>query len=113
MIVASFLAYYPIRSEPHPDSSVGCFTLPLPESTHRQWLRHLRRRSPLCCVRCKRGAFMGKAVKVIGVGDFTPSQVVSNETMSRAIPGWSAELIREKTGILARRFLCEVDPERG
>lgn len=56
---------------------------------------------------------MGKAVKVIGVGDFTPSQVVSNETMSRAIPGWSAELIREKTGILSRRFLCEVDPERG
>jgi 3-oxoacyl-[acyl-carrier-protein] synthase-3 len=56
---------------------------------------------------------MATAVKVVGVGDFTPAQVVSNETMSRAIPGWSADLIREKTGILERRFLCEVDSERG
>ncbi len=56
---------------------------------------------------------MATAVKVVGVGDFTPGQVVSNETMSRAIPGWSADLIREKTGILERRFLCEVDSERG
>src|SRR3954469_15894137 len=56
---------------------------------------------------------MAKAVKVVGVGDFTPAQVVSNETMARAIPGWSADLIREKTGILERRFLCEVDSERG
>jgi 3-oxoacyl-[acyl-carrier-protein] synthase III len=56
---------------------------------------------------------MATAVKVVGVGDFTPEQVVSNETMSRAIPGWSADLIREKTGILERRFLCEVDSERG
>ncbi len=56
---------------------------------------------------------MATAVKVVGVGDFTPSQVVSNETMARAIPGWSAELIAEKTGILERRFLCEVDSERG
>ncbi len=49
----------------------------------------------------------------MGVGDFTPAQVVSNETMARAIPGWSADLIREKTGIRERRFLCEVDAERG
>ncbi len=56
---------------------------------------------------------MGTAVKVVGVGDFTPAQVVSNDTMSRAIPGWSAELIREKTGILSRRFLCDIDAERG
>jgi 3-oxoacyl-[acyl-carrier-protein] synthase III len=56
---------------------------------------------------------MARAVKVVGVGDFTPSQVVSNETMARAIPGWSADLIREKTGILERRFLCEVDSECG
>ncbi len=56
---------------------------------------------------------MARAVKVVGVGDFTPAQVVSNETMARAIPGWSADLIREKTGILERRFLCEVDAERG
>jgi 3-oxoacyl-[acyl-carrier-protein] synthase-3 len=56
---------------------------------------------------------MPRAVKVVGVGDFTPSLSVSNETMARAIPGWSAELIREKTGILERRFVCEVDAERG
>ena len=56
---------------------------------------------------------MARAVKVVGVGDFTPAQVVSNETMARAIPGWSADLIREKTGIRERRFLCEVDSEMG
>ena len=56
---------------------------------------------------------MGKAVKVVGVGAFTPAQSVSNETIARAIPGWSADLIREKTGILSRRFLCEIDSERG
>lgn len=56
---------------------------------------------------------MPNGVQIAGVGDFTPTQVVSNETMARAIPGWSADLIREKTGIRERRFLCEVDAERG
>lgn len=33
--------------------------------------------------------------------------------ISRAIPGWSAELIREKTGILERRYLCDLDESVG
>ncbi len=56
---------------------------------------------------------MAARVKVVGVGDFVPAQVVSNETMALAIPGSSAEMIREKTGIVERRFLCEIDSERG
>ncbi len=51
--------------------------------------------------------------RVIGVGDFTPPRAISNERIARAIPGWSAEAIREKTGIVERRFLCDFDDERG
>ncbi len=51
--------------------------------------------------------------QVVGVGDFTPERIVSNESIARTIPGWSADLIRERTGILERRFLCALDEERG
>src|SRR4051812_34660285 len=56
---------------------------------------------------------MRQSVTVVGVGDFTPDQIISNETIARAIPGWSPELIRERTGIVERRFLCGVDTETG
>lgn len=56
---------------------------------------------------------MRQSVSVVGVGDFTPDQIITNDTMARAIPGWSAELIRERTGIVERRFLCGIDVETG
>ena len=51
--------------------------------------------------------------RVIGVGHFVPQRVVSNERIARAIPGWSAEKILEKTGIRERRFLWDFDTEKG
>jgi len=56
---------------------------------------------------------MSRAVRIIGVGDSTPSHLISNEQIARTIPGWSADVIREKTGILERRFLCALDEEHG
>ncbi len=51
--------------------------------------------------------------RVIGVGHFVPQRVVSNERIAKAIPGWSAEKIFEKTGIRERRFLWDFDTETG
>ena len=51
--------------------------------------------------------------RVIGVGHFVPQRVVSNERIAKAIPGWSAERIFEKTGIRERRFLWDFDTETG
>jgi 3-oxoacyl-[acyl-carrier-protein] synthase III len=51
--------------------------------------------------------------RVIGVGHFVPQRVVSNERIAKAIPGWSAERILEKTGIRERRFLWDFDTEKG
>lgn len=51
--------------------------------------------------------------RVIGVGHFVPPRVVSNERIAKAIPGWSAERILEKTGIRERRFLWDFDTETG
>lgn len=56
---------------------------------------------------------MARLARLIGTGDCTPARVVSNEEIAQAIPGWSAETIREKTGLLARRFLFALDPELG
>ena len=39
--------------------------------------------------------------------------MVSNERIAKAIPGWSAERILEKTGIRERRFLWDFDTETG
>jgi 3-oxoacyl-[acyl-carrier-protein] synthase III len=52
-------------------------------------------------------------VRVVGAGAFVPNRVISNEKIARAIPGWTAERIEEKTGIRERRFLWDFDPERG
>lgn len=52
-------------------------------------------------------------VRFVGVGSFVPRRVISNERITRAIPGWSAERILEKTGIRERRFLWDFDEETG
>ncbi len=51
--------------------------------------------------------------RVIGVGHFVPQRVISNERIAKAIPGWDAERIFEKTGIRERRFLWDFDTETG
>ena len=56
---------------------------------------------------------MARMARVVGLGDYTPARAVSNERITRAVPGWSAAAIEEKTGIVERRFLCDVDDERG
>jgi 3-oxoacyl-[acyl-carrier-protein] synthase III len=54
-----------------------------------------------------------KDVRYIGAGAFLPSRVVKNDRITRAIPGWSAERIESRTGIVERRFLWDFDAERG
>jgi 3-oxoacyl-[acyl-carrier-protein] synthase III len=49
----------------------------------------------------------------LGAGAFLPQSTVTAGDMARAIPGWTAEQIIEKTGIVERRFLWELDLEQG
>jgi 3-oxoacyl-[acyl-carrier-protein] synthase-3 len=51
-------------------------------------------------------------VRFVGAGAYVPSRTVSNERIAKAFPGWSAERIFEKTGIVERRYLWEID-EKG
>ena len=51
--------------------------------------------------------------RIVGVGSYLAPHVVTNEDIARAIPGWSAERIREKTGLRERRYLWPLDVERG
>ncbi|MBL8920252.1 MAG: 3-ketoacyl-ACP synthase [Myxococcaceae bacterium] len=51
--------------------------------------------------------------RITGAGHFVPRRAVSNERIARAVPGWTAERIAEKTGILERRFLWDFDDETG
>ncbi|MDP3500592.1 MAG: 3-oxoacyl-[acyl-carrier-protein] synthase III C-terminal domain-containing protein [Myxococcales bacterium] len=51
--------------------------------------------------------------RVVGAGHFIPKRVITNERIAKAIPGWSADRIEEKTGIRERRFLWDFDTERG
>jgi 3-oxoacyl-[acyl-carrier-protein] synthase III len=53
------------------------------------------------------------SVRIVGVGAFVPNRVIPNARIARAIPGWSAERIEEKTGIRERRFLWDFDTEQG
>jgi len=48
-------------------------------------------------------------VQVVGAGAFVPTRKVSTERIARAIPGWPAERIVEKTGVTERRFLWDFD----
>lgn len=51
--------------------------------------------------------------RILGAGHFVPTRVITNERIARAIPGWPAERIEEKTGIRERRFLWDFDTETG
>jgi len=53
------------------------------------------------------------SASIIGAGAFVPRRVVSNERIARALPGWSADAIFQRTGIRERRFLWEFDPDQG
>jgi 3-oxoacyl-[acyl-carrier-protein] synthase-3 len=52
-------------------------------------------------------------VRFAGAGAYVPSRSISNERIAKALPGWSAERIFEKTGIEERRYLWEIDDEKG
>ncbi|MCU0656705.1 MAG: 3-ketoacyl-ACP synthase [Polyangiaceae bacterium] len=52
-------------------------------------------------------------VTIAGAGSYLPPRVVPNERLVKAIPGWTAERIAEKTGILERRYLWDFDEESG
>lgn len=58
-------------------------------------------------------AFGTRGVRVVGAGAYVPPRAVSNEHITQAIPGWSAEWIAEKTQIRERRFLWDLNPESG
>jgi 3-oxoacyl-[acyl-carrier-protein] synthase-3 len=64
-------------------------------------------------VKSDKGAKTVKGVRIVGAGAFVPSRVISNARIARAIPGWSAEKIEEKTGMRERRFLWDFDTEKG
>ncbi|MFL5346160.1 MAG: 3-oxoacyl-ACP synthase III family protein [Hyalangium sp.] len=48
-------------------------------------------------------------VRFAGAGAYVPSRAVNNERIAEAFPGWSAERIFEKTGMVERRFLWAID----
>jgi 3-oxoacyl-[acyl-carrier-protein] synthase III len=52
-------------------------------------------------------------LRIVGAGAFLAPHVVTNDDIARAIPGWSAEKIAEKTGLAERRYLWPLDVERG
>jgi 3-oxoacyl-[acyl-carrier-protein] synthase-3 len=52
-------------------------------------------------------------VQVVGSGAFVPTRRITTERMARAIPGWPAERIIEKTGVTERRFLWDFDEKTG
>jgi 3-oxoacyl-[acyl-carrier-protein] synthase-3 len=53
------------------------------------------------------------SVRVVGAGGFVPKRVVKNDRLVRAIPGWTAERITERTGIEERRYLWDFDEKLG
>jgi 3-oxoacyl-[acyl-carrier-protein] synthase III len=55
----------------------------------------------------------GAAVRIVGAGAYVPPHIVTAEQIARAIPGWPASKIVEKTGVLQRRFLWPLDGVRG
>ncbi len=52
-------------------------------------------------------------VKIAGVGGYVPPITVTNERIVKAIPGWTAERIEEKTGIRERRYVWDFDEATG
>jgi 3-oxoacyl-[acyl-carrier-protein] synthase III len=54
-----------------------------------------------------------KTVRYVGAGAYLPPLIVKNDRLVKAIPGWPAERIEQRTGIAERRYLWDFDPERG
>jgi 3-oxoacyl-[acyl-carrier-protein] synthase III len=52
-------------------------------------------------------------LRIVGAGAYVAPHVVTNEQISQAIPGWPADKIEEKTGLVERRYLWPLDVERG
>ncbi|MEZ4428243.1 MAG: 3-oxoacyl-[acyl-carrier-protein] synthase III C-terminal domain-containing protein [Nannocystaceae bacterium] len=52
-------------------------------------------------------------VTIAGAGAYLPPHIIDNERLVKAIPGWSAARIAEKTGIRERRYLWDFDEEEG
>ncbi len=52
-------------------------------------------------------------VRYVGAGAYLPPRVVNNERLVKAIPGWSAGRIEQRTGIVERRYLWDFDAELG
>ena len=52
-------------------------------------------------------------MRILGAGSYLPRSTVSADEIAQAIPGWTAEQIIEKTGIVERRFLWQLDVEKG
>jgi 3-oxoacyl-[acyl-carrier-protein] synthase III len=55
----------------------------------------------------------GIAVRIVGAGAYVPTHVVTAKAVASAIPGWTAERIIERTGIVERRYLWPLDVEQG
>lgn len=53
------------------------------------------------------------STRIIAAGAFLPDRSVSNERLVKAIPGWPADTISQKTGIVERRFLWDFDEATG
>lgn len=54
-----------------------------------------------------------KSVRYVGAGAYLPPRVVKNERLVKAIPGWPAERVEQRTGIAERRYLWDFDAEAG
>lgn len=54
-----------------------------------------------------------RTVRYVGAGAYLPPRVIKNERLVKAIPGWSAERIEQRTGIAERRYLWDFDEEAG
>jgi len=54
-----------------------------------------------------------KSVRYVGAGAYLPPRVVKNDRLVQAIPGWPAERIEQRTGIVERRYLWDFDEEQG
>jgi 3-oxoacyl-[acyl-carrier-protein] synthase III len=55
----------------------------------------------------------GVAVRIVGAGAYLPPHVVTAKAVASAFPGWKAERIVERTGIVERRYLWPLDVEQG
>jgi 3-oxoacyl-[acyl-carrier-protein] synthase III len=51
--------------------------------------------------------------RIVGAGSYVPEVRMTTERISRVIPGWSPERIVDRTGIVERRYLWDLDDSTG